>query len=158
MGRNSAPRSPCEPVRVWDPIRVPCAPGKHLPGMEIKEEMLMKKRFVALLLCLVMVVGLIPAAMAAGPEGDEITSHSKRTMEATEVPVKDCSNSQRVTLQLARSRSVRMTLTEMATPSSAGAPNPTARRSITTARLFPLPNCSADAPTLFCTLSGKRTA
>lgn len=30
----------------------------------------MKKRFVALLLCLVMVVGLIPAAMAAGPEGD----------------------------------------------------------------------------------------
>lgn len=70
MGRNSAPRSPCEPVRVWDPIRVPCAPGKHLPGMEIKEEMLMKKRFVALLLCLVMVVGLIPAAMAAGPEGD----------------------------------------------------------------------------------------
>ena len=26
----------------------------------------MKKRFVALLLCLVMVVGLIPAAMAAG--------------------------------------------------------------------------------------------
>lgn len=42
MGRNSAPRSPCEPVRVWDPIRVPCAPGKHLPGMEIKEEMLMK--------------------------------------------------------------------------------------------------------------------
>ena len=70
MGRNSAPRSPCEPVRVWDPIRVPCAPGKHLPGMEIKEEMLMKKRFVALLLCLIMVVGLIPAAMAAGPEGD----------------------------------------------------------------------------------------
>lgn len=70
MGRNSAPRSPCEPVRVWDPIRVPCAPGKHLPGMEIKEEMLMKKRFVALLLCLVMVVGLLPAAMAAGPEGD----------------------------------------------------------------------------------------
>ena len=56
MGRNSAPRSPCEPVRVWDPIRVPCAPGKHLPGMEIKEEMLMKKRFVALLLCLIMVV------------------------------------------------------------------------------------------------------
>lgn len=70
MGRNSAPRSPCEPVRVWEPIRVPCAPGKHLPGMEIKEELLMKKRFVALLLCLVMVVGLIPAAMAAGPEGD----------------------------------------------------------------------------------------
>ena len=66
MGRNSAPRSPCEPVRVWDPIRVPCAPGKHLPGMEIKEEMLMKKRFVALLLCLIMVVGLIPAAMAGG--------------------------------------------------------------------------------------------
>ena len=30
----------------------------------------MKKRFVALLLCLVMVVGLIPAAMAAGPEAD----------------------------------------------------------------------------------------
>lgn len=30
----------------------------------------MKKRFVALLLCLVMVVGLIPAVMAAGPEGD----------------------------------------------------------------------------------------
>ncbi len=30
----------------------------------------MKKRFVELLLCLVMVVGLIPAAMAAGPEGD----------------------------------------------------------------------------------------
>lgn len=30
----------------------------------------MKKRFVALLLCLVMVVGLLPAAMAAGPEGD----------------------------------------------------------------------------------------
>ena len=70
MGRNSAPRSPCEPVRVWEPIRVPCAPGKHLPGMEIKEELLIKKRFVALLLCLVMVVGLIPAAMAAGPEGD----------------------------------------------------------------------------------------
>lgn len=70
MGRNRAPRSPCEPVRVWDPIRVPCAPGKHLPGMEIKEELLMKKRFVALLLCLVMVVGLIPAAMAAGPEAD----------------------------------------------------------------------------------------
>ena len=30
----------------------------------------MKKRFVALLLCLVMVVGLIPAAMAAGSEVD----------------------------------------------------------------------------------------
>ena len=30
----------------------------------------MKKRFVALLLCLVMVVGLIPAAMAAGSEAD----------------------------------------------------------------------------------------
>ena len=69
-GMNSALRGPCKPVRVWNSIRVPCAPGKRLPGMEIKEELLMKKRFVALLLCLVMVVGLIPAAMAAGSEVD----------------------------------------------------------------------------------------
>ena len=98
MGRNSAPRSPCEPVRVWDPIRVPCAPGKHLPGMEIKEEMLMKKRFVALLLCLIMVVGLIPAAMAGGTaagsysitfkaESDSSTTDTVKYQELTEVDV-----------------------------------------------------------------------
>ena len=73
MSRSSAPRSPCKPVYVWDSIRAPCAPGKNLPGMEIKEELLMKKRFVALLLCLIMVVGLIPAAMADGPAADSYT-------------------------------------------------------------------------------------
>ena len=112
---------------------------------------------VALLLCLVMVVGLIPAAMAAGPEGDRNYIPSKQTMEAMEVPAKDCSSSQRVTLHLAKSRSAPMTLPEMATPSSAGPPTPTARRSITTARLFPYPNCLPDAPTLFCTLFCRRT-
>ena len=115
----------------------------------------MKKRFVALLLCLVMVVGLIPAAMAAGSEADRnyITfkandgsygSSSERLQQLTESDV-------------AFGKVTPMTLPEMATPSSAGPPTPTARRSITTARLFPYPNCLPDAPTLFCTLFGRRT-
>ena len=37
--------------------------SKRLPGMKLREELLMKKRFVALLLCLVMVVGLIPGQL-----------------------------------------------------------------------------------------------
>lgn len=117
----------------------------------------MKKRFVAFLLCLVMVVGLIPAAMAAGSEVDRNYITFKANDGSYEVPAKDCSSSQRVTLHLAKSRSAPMTLPEMATPSSAGPPTPTARRSITTARLFPYPNCLPDAPTLFCTLFGRRT-
>ena len=58
MGRNRAPRSPCKPVRVWGfNTRTMRSRQVSACGDEIKEELLMKKRFVALLLCLVMVVG-----------------------------------------------------------------------------------------------------
>ena len=117
----------------------------------------MKKRFVALLLCLVMVVGLIPAAMAAGSEADRnyITfkandgsygSSSERLQQLTESDVAFG----KVTLRA--NDFTRDGYTFLGWP-----PTPTARRSITTARLFPYPNCLPDAPTLFCTLFGRRT-